>query len=373
MIRRYLAPALLCLAMTANGAAAQFASPAQGETVTGHLSLAGAMILLPPGKWIVGGVAREPALQLESADLVSVALLQSDIHGITSVVLAQRNGSVLPQRPDLSAECDSRIAWFTATPVDDAAGGVCAAVLITRVSTRTDVAPAWRIAADYAAERGWPIPPVLMVAAFRVVDRNSLLDVRYATTLSETGAAAARTCSGITAAKDNPAVRRRINGVTRFTTTLLPVIDLARSSDLLALDAAPALPLAEPAVPDLLTRIKLSRIDAMERRGVLATADADTLRSTLRAGSAADPLAAAALTRNEWKSGTYQLAMATGSMGIWTYAAGDPMFALGMVALQNVVLTPMNERLESQVTAIGRSLGLTGHGITLPSIGAPCQ
>jgi len=373
MMRRYLAPALLCAAMTANSAAAQFVLPQQGETVTGHLALAGATVLLPPGKWIVGGTAYEPTSQIDDAVLVSVALLQSDIHGVTSVVLAQRNVNPLAQRPDLSAECDARTAWFTATPNDDAAGGVCAAVLITRINTRADAASAWHAAADYAVEQHWPIPPVMMVAAFRVVDRNSLLDLRYATTLSETGIGAARTCSGITTAQDNPAIRRRINGVTRFATTLLPVVDLARSPDLLALDAAPALPLAEPAVPDLLTRIKLSRIDAMERRGVLTTAGAETLRRTLRAGHATDPLAAAALTRNEWKSGTYRLAMATGALGIWTYAAGDPIFALGMVALQNVVFAPMNERLETQVTAIGRSLGLTGHGFTLPSIGSPCQ
>jgi hypothetical protein len=373
-VTRYIvALSMLCAALTANSAAAQWMLPAQGETVRGHLTLAGATILLPPGAWIVGGVSREPALQFDGADLLSVALLQTGVHGVTSVVLAQRNSTMLAQRPDLSGECDTRTSLFTATPTEDAAGGVCAAVLITRVSTRPETSAAWRAAAAYATERHWPIPSALMVAAFRVVDRNSLLDVRYATTLSGTGASTVATCSGIKSVLDDPATRRRLNGITRFATALLPVIDFARSPDLDAIDAAPALPAPESPDPGLLTRIKLNRIDAMERRDILTKADAEALRKTLQAKDSADPLAADDLSRSEWKSGTYRLAVATGSMGLWTYAAGNPMFALGMVALQNVLIAPMNDGIEMGWTSIGTSLGLSTHGFTLPSIGAPCQ
>ncbi len=255
------------------------ALPAQGDAMSGHIEIAGATVLLPPGPWVVGGSSREPAPELGGADVESVALLQAGPHGVTSIVLAQRSAVTLAQRPDLSAECSSHSALFTATPSDDAAGGVCAAVLILRVNTRENTAKAWRIAAEFAADRHWSVPSVVMVAAFRVVDRESLLDVRYATTLSEIAGATPNTCASVMAAIGEPALQQRLDGVTRFTTSLLPVIDLAGGHDLAAIDAAPPLPAPKAMGPGLLARVRLSRIDAMQRDGILPAAEADCLAS----------------------------------------------------------------------------------------------
>jgi hypothetical protein len=366
---------LLCGAFTLTPAAAsvQSALPAQGETVTGRIVLAGATVLLPPGPWIVGGVARAPAFEISGMDLLSVALLQAGADGVSSVVLVQRNGDLLPRRPDLSAECDPHASLFTATSADDAAGGACTAVMIARVNTQPDTAPAWREAAAFADDRGWTIPQSLLVAAFRTVDRNSLLDVRYATTLGEPGASIASTCSAIMAGMDEPAIRRRVNSVTRFANDLLPVMDLASGHGLDAIDAAPALSAPESPGPSLLTRIKLSRIDAMQRAGALTPAQADSLRAAMATQNTHDPLAAEIQRRSAWKTDTYQMAMATGSFGFWTYAAADPVFALGMVALQSVLITPINYAIEAGWSSIVPSLALSAHRVTLPSIGTPCR
>jgi hypothetical protein len=245
--------------------------------------------------------------------------------------------------------------------------------MITRVNTQPDTAPAWREAAAFAASKGWTIPQSLVVAALRTVDRNSLLDVRYATTLSENGASMASTCSAIMAGMDQSAIRRRVNGVTRFVNDLLPVMDLASGHGLDALDAAPALPAPENPGTSLLTRVKLSRIDAMQRAGALTPAQATSLRAAMATQNAHDPLAAEIQRRSAWKTDTYQMAMATGSFGFWTYAVADPVFALGMVALQSALITPINDAIEAGWSSIVPSLALSAHRFTLPSIGAPCQ
>jgi hypothetical protein len=375
-MRAVVALSVLCgaLMLAGGNAAAQTAAlPTQGDTVSGRIILNGATVLLPPGTWVVGGVSRAPAIEIDGTELLSVALLQTGANGVSSVVLAQRNGDMLSRRPDLSTECDAPVPLFKSTPADDAAGGICAAVAITRVNTQPDTAPAWRTAAAYATGRGWSIPATLIVAAFRVVDRNSLLDVRYATTLSASGASTATTCSAIIASLDDTVIRRRVNGMKRFTTDLLTVIGLARSHDLDAIDAAPALAAAEQPGPGLLTRVKLSRIEAMQHSGALTATQADALRTTMEAQNAADPLAAEILRRSAWKTGTLRLATATGALGFWIYAAGDPLFALGMVALQNVLITPINYAIEVGWTSIGASLPLSSHAFTLPSIGTQCH
>jgi hypothetical protein len=372
--RRILCALLLAcgaFALTDTGVRAQPALPSPGDKLAGHLVLAGATVLLPPGAWVVGGISREPSSAIDGNALLSVALLQVDMQGVSSVVLAQRNADLLSRRPELSAECDARTAQFTNTPADDAAGGVCAAVVITRATTQPDTARAWRAAAGYAAEQRWPLPAALMVAAFRVVDRNSLLDVRYATSLS--GSANAGTCSAIIASLDDPAIRRRVTALQRFTAELLPVIDLARSHDLDGIDAAPALVAPEQTGPSLLTRVRLGRIDAMQNSGTLTKAEADSLRATIAAQDTSDPLAAEILRRSTWKSGTARVATATGALAFWTYAAGDPLFALGMVALQSALIVPINDAIELGWTSIGASLPFTTHAFALPSFGTPCR
>src|SRR5690348_8752701 len=112
-MRRILCALLLAcgaFAATATGAHAQAALPSPGDKVTGHIVLAGATVLLPPGAWVIGGTAREPSTAIDGNAVLSVALLQVDMQGVSSVVLAQRNADLLSRRPELSAECDARIA-----------------------------------------------------------------------------------------------------------------------------------------------------------------------------------------------------------------------------------------------------------------------
>ncbi len=169
-----------CVLSVATASAAVCPASAQPD-VHGVLVLEGKEVPLPAGEWVQAGRAQAP-------DMVSVALLQVRDGAVAEAVLVQASRRDKPPAWGDAPLCDSTDLPLAKTRYRSDHDLSCAYVArVAEAQSDEQGDPAWLEAKRTVAARGWTLPAAWGVAAVRVTQPLSAVQVRYAAALTSDG------------------------------------------------------------------------------------------------------------------------------------------------------------------------------------------
>jgi hypothetical protein len=181
--------AALCAAPPAN-AADLFPPP--GAILRNMVALDGKQVPLPAGDWLVAGTA---TADFDGARLGAFGrmreLVPFQVDGGAVSAIAEITTNMLPTSDGwgISRDCARSDMLLAVTRFKAGWDAACLHVAHTLTGAAAASA-AWRVAADHAVRQGWPVPPVLLTAGFRVADRADVVDLRLHVAPARLGAPA---------------------------------------------------------------------------------------------------------------------------------------------------------------------------------------
>jgi hypothetical protein len=174
---------LAVLAVAAiGGSGAEAAMAPIGTVFSGFLPFAGKEIPLPQGDWVLVGDGYQTLPGAEGAPgdaIEDVVLFKQAKDAVPAFIIAHRN---LVSRTDgwgIASDCDrddilAKVSW------DDADGhGFCGFVNHVQTAVTAESAESWKQATAYAGQWNLKLPPVWLMAGYRLSDSSDVVDVRY--------------------------------------------------------------------------------------------------------------------------------------------------------------------------------------------------
>jgi uncharacterized membrane protein len=160
-----------------------------GSVVRQTILVEGKQVPLPDGDWIVAGTGRsasagQPASgppAAASSPVASVVLLHVRDHRIDAAVLVQTNREEARLVWGRARGCERTDLYYARVRYASDHDGSCAYAAYVRSALDPDnrIDPAWSMARQTAAAKGWAVPATWVDVAFRVTDPRDVVQVRY--------------------------------------------------------------------------------------------------------------------------------------------------------------------------------------------------
>ena len=164
------------------GSGAEAAVAPIGTVFSGYLPFAGKEIPLPDGDWVLVGDGYQTLSGAEGAPgdaIEDVVLFKQAKDTVPAFIIAHRNLVSRDGGWGIAPDCDREDILATVN-WDDADGhGFCGFINHVQTAVTADSAESWKQATAYASQWNLKLPPMWLMAGYRLSDGSDVVDVRY--------------------------------------------------------------------------------------------------------------------------------------------------------------------------------------------------